>query len=177
MTSTQRTLVVCYSRTGTTRKVADAIARALDNAECEQLQDTVNRAGLGGYLRSAMDGIFGRRTVLTGTRRDPRAYDLVVVGTPVWFGALSSPARTYLEENAGRFPAVAFFLTHGGTGRDKVFAQMQRASGARPLALLSVRAADAARGAFGPGVATFVKELDHTHAAAPPTPGTNAAAH
>lgn len=177
MTNTQRTLVVCYSRTGTTRKVADAIARALNNADCEQLQDTANRAGLRGYLRSAMDGIFGRRAVLTGTRRDPRAYDLVVVGTPVWFGALSSPARTYLEENAGRFPAVAFFLTHGGTGRDRVFAQMQRVCGARPLALLSVREADVARGAFGLSVATFVTELDQAHAAAPLTPRTSAAAH
>lgn len=175
MTNTQRTLVVCYSRTGTTRTVADAIARALDNADREPLQDTVNRGGLRGYLRSAMDGIFGRRTVLTGTRRDPRAYDLVVVGTPVWFGALSSPARTYLEENAGRFPAVAFFLTHGATGREKVFAQMQRASGARPLALLSVREADVARGAFAPSVATFVKEL--AHAATPLTPGASATAH
>jgi flavodoxin len=97
-----KTLVIFYSRTGTTRTVAEAIARQL-GADIEEIRDTRNRQGLFGYLRSGFDAGLGRCTGLEPMRRDPNDYDVVVVGTPVWNASVSAPVRTFLAAKGRRF--------------------------------------------------------------------------
>ena len=48
-----KVLVVYYSRTGTTRSLASALAKMLA-ADLEEICDCSNREGPGGYLRSAV---------------------------------------------------------------------------------------------------------------------------
>jgi flavodoxin len=126
-----RILVVYYSRTGTTRKVAEVLARLL-HADLEELVDTQNRRGLLGYFRSGREAFFKRKTVLRPPERNPADYALVVVGTPVWNLSLSSPVRTYLELMRAKLPGVAFFLTHMRMGSRRVLAQMSRWPARRP---------------------------------------------
>ena len=64
---------------------------------------------------------------------------MVIVGGPVWVSAPSSPVRSWLRAHRDELHAVAFFLTHGGTARDKVLATMEKVCGRAPLAVLSVR--------------------------------------
>jgi flavodoxin len=133
-----RCLVVYYSRTGNTRGVAVEIARRL-SADLEQLTEPRDRRGVWGFLRSAFEARLGRTTTLRPIAKDPAAYDLVVVGTPVWSESVSCPVRTYLEHNRPRLPRVAFFLTHGGRGRQRVFGQMRDLAGRAPIAALALR--------------------------------------
>ncbi len=44
--------------------------------------------------------------------KDPSEYDLVILGTPVWAGKMSSPLRSYIKTTAGKFKTVAFFCTY-----------------------------------------------------------------
>lgn len=55
---------------------------------------------------------------------DPQLYDVVVLGTPVWGGTMSSPTRTYIETNKSKFNRVAFFCTQGGSDNPRLFSDM-----------------------------------------------------
>ncbi|MBE7450705.1 MAG: NAD(P)H-dependent oxidoreductase [Kofleriaceae bacterium] len=109
-----RTLVVHYSRTGTTRALAHQLADAL-GADLEELRDPTPRRGLGGGC--AARGMRARRGTLVPLaplRHDPAAFDLVVVGTPIWAGAVSSPVRTFLHHHRSHLRGLACFCTGGG---------------------------------------------------------------
>jgi len=78
-----KVLVVYYSRTGATRRLAEALANALQ-ADIEPITDRENRSGIFGYLRSVAESLQKRGASITPMNTDPASYDLVVVGTPVW---------------------------------------------------------------------------------------------
>jgi flavodoxin len=160
-----KVLVVYYSRTGTTKQVADAISTTF-GCDVEEIVDTRNRQGVLGYLRAALDAGFRRLTTLKPTRYDPAAYDLVVAGTPVWNGSLSPPVRTYLTMHKGRLKHVAFFCTYGGSGGRRAFRQMADACGIKPLDLLDIREADVKHGEHKRRVHDFVASLMSREAAA-----------
>jgi len=132
-----KTLVVYYSRSGHTRRLAEVIAQA-SGGDLEELVDLTNRLGIWGYLRSGFDATFKRNTRLETLRRDPALYDLVIMGTPVWNESVSAPMRTFLMQNYLKFQKVAFFVTYGGRGAERVFKQMAQLSGQTPLAQLAV---------------------------------------
>jgi flavodoxin len=147
-----RILVAYFSLTGTTEKVGRAIARALD-ADVEPIVDHTHRRGVVGYLRSAYQATFAHLAPIVPATRDPWTYDLVVVGTPIWNQALSSPARSYLERH--EFHRIAFFCTCGGSGGSRVFTQMREAAGCDPVATLALREHDDVASA----VARFAAQL------------------
>jgi flavodoxin len=153
-----RILVVYFSRTGTTEQVAQRIARAL-GADIEPIVDRSRRGGIIGYLRSAYQATFGHLVAVEPAIRNPWTYDLVVVGTPIWNQAVSSPVRSYLERH--EFHQVAFFCTCGGHAGSRVFAQMAEAAGREPVATLVLRERDA----VAPAVERFAAALRHV----PPT--------
>jgi flavodoxin len=152
-----KTLIVYYSRTGTTKSVASEI-KGLLSADMEELEDVRSRGGIGGYMRSAAEATLGIPTYLRATRKDAAAYGLVIIGTPVWNASVSSPVRTYLEANRHLLHRVAFFCTMGGRGAEKTFRQMESICGRKPIATLSLREADV-RHARGHRVESFVESL------------------
>lgn len=156
--STKRALVVYYSRTGHTRAVAEALAAAL-TADLEELRNPTDREGVFGYLRSGTEALLAASTELASPKHDPGAYDLVVVGGPVWAMSVSSPVRTYLWLERERLARVAFFATYGGMGADHAFDQMALVAGRFPLGKLALREADLEAGAHAARVASFAKDL------------------
>jgi flavodoxin len=134
-----RILVVDYSRTGNTHLVAEALAREL-GADLERIRDTRSRRGLWGYIRSAREALTERPTEIRRLKCDPADYELVILGSPVWTGHVSSPMRRYLTDNAGKFDRIAVFVSEGGRGGPKVLAEMAALAGRRPLAKLELRA-------------------------------------
>lgn len=151
-------LVVYFTRSANTRRVADALARWL-GADIEEIRDRANRRGIGGYLRSAFEATLGRLTTLEAGGRDPAAYDLVLVGTPVWNTSLSSPVRSWLVREDGRIRNVAFFCTLGGAGAERVFGQMADVSGLQPVGRLAVRESEVRGGTFDPAIQRFAEQV------------------
>lgn len=131
-----KTLVVFYSRTGNTRKLAHLIAASM-HAQIEEIVDGVDRGGLFGYLRSSGEGWFGGRTEIVRPRYDPGAFDLVIVGTPVWRASVASPVRTYLEDFAPKLERVAFFCTLDSMGGRYALDEMAQLSGRPALTTLA----------------------------------------
>jgi len=156
--SAARVLVVYYSRTGNTGRIARSISAAL-GADSMEIGDPVDRGGITGYLRSALEALLGASTEIEPPKRAAAGYDLVVIGTPVWVSAVSSPVRTYLWMERDRLPRVAFFLTHGGSGSGRVLGQMAALAGKRPVAQLVVRENDLGSGAYREKVAAFAESV------------------
>jgi flavodoxin len=151
-------LVVYYSRSGTTRKVAQSLAMALQ-CDSDEIVEERSRSGMLGYLRSVIEARRRAPARIALSVKDPSTYDLIVVGTPVWAWSVSSPVRAYIIENKAKFPALAFFCTLGGAGSDNAFAQMQDLAGKSPVACLSVTARDLASGDDRARLSAFVESL------------------
>ena len=156
--SKARILLAYYSRTGNTRQLAETIAREL-RCDVEEIHDTRARLGFIEFLKSCVEALRGHHAKIEAVEHDPKAYDLIVIGTPVWAGSVLTPIRAYLGGHAGSFPDVAFFCTLGHQGSSGTFLEMQKLVGKPPVASCVVTAGEIAAGGFQPRVAQFAGEL------------------
>jgi len=153
-----KVLVVCYSRTGVTAKLAEAVAEAL-GCQVEMLVDRKDRGGVVGYAVAGKDALTKKLADIDPIAHDPADYDLIVVGTPVWAGTMACAVRSYLTQAAPHLPDVAFFLTTGKTGIAGTFKAMAELSGKTPRATLGLRTKQVRKGAPAEDVAAFVEKL------------------
>ena len=155
----KKALVVYYSRTGTTQKLAEEIAAQM-GCDVERLTDTKGRAGVLGFLVACKDSLFKKSTDLQGLGSDPADYEVVIIGTPVWAGSVSTPVRTFLAQAKDKLPAVAFFLTTGSSGIEGTFSAMAELCGKQPIARLSETMSKVKKGDDWRGEAkAFVAEI------------------
>ncbi|MCX6761668.1 MAG: hypothetical protein NTY33_02385 [Candidatus Moranbacteria bacterium] len=152
-------LIAYYSRTGTTKKIAESLAEKL-GADVEEIKDTVNRNGIKGYLLSGRDAMKKNLTKLEASKFSPKEYDLVIIGTPIWSWNLSVPIRTYLTDNNDQFSKVAFFCTMGGSGDEKAFAEMAEITNQKPLATLGLKTREVVKDNFLEKLEEFVEKLN-----------------
>ncbi len=151
-------LVMFYSRTGTTRKIAEALKAEL-KCDAEEIIATESHAGFLGILRSLIEAMRHRPAQIAPVSRNASSYDLVAIGTPVWAWSVSSPIRAHLTENAQKLPQVAFFCTMGSRGDEGAFTQMQALVGKMPRATAAFKMQDVVAGRFAPQLAEFVQAL------------------
>lgn len=169
-----KTLIVFYSRTGTTRKVAHEIQKAL-KADAEELFDK-NRSGPIGYLQAGKEATLEKLTDIKPIKKDPKRYDLIILGTPVWAFNMCSAIRTYLTENhenlhkfsgcqkqktvfKHKLKKVAFFCTMDSSGDDRTFRKMQELTQLKPKATLTLKTKDVHKKDFSKEIKEFVKKL------------------
>jgi flavodoxin len=155
----KQVLLVFYSRTGTTRVLAERIA-GLCPCDVEEIRDVHERGGFFGALRSAWDGWTRRSATIQEPRLEALNYDLVVVGTPVWVGSLAAPTRRYLVDNRSRFNRVAFFCTLGGSAGGKALQEMGRVVGKTPIATLSVTQREVESNRYRDKAREFANEIN-----------------
>ncbi len=156
--SEKRVLVVYFSRSGNTHRVAEALATKLQ-AEIEEVTEPNDRSALTGYFGAILDVLFKRPAAILPARHDPATFDLVVIGTPVWASSVSTPIRAYLAAFKDRLPAVGFFLTLGGSGAKRTFAQMQALSGKPPLATCALTEREVKAGTIDARLSEFAGKL------------------
>jgi len=132
-----KTLIVFYSNTGNTSKLAKIIGDKLDG-ETLEIKDQRNRNGLIGFLRAGFDAVTSNVTIIENFNLELSEYDLVIIGTPIWAGRLTPAIRTFLIGNSEVLPEVAFFTTHAGGGSSKALLQLEELAGKEPLACLSI---------------------------------------
>jgi hypothetical protein len=152
-----KTLVVYYSLSGTTRTVAQALAKELradiSEIRCERYAPT-----FWGRIKAGRDSWTDRLPPI-GPSIVASSYDLVVVGGPIWAWRPATPVRSYLRQEAARLPSVAFFLTCGGAGAERAFAEMERIAGQAPRATLVLREGEVRAGTFGAAVTSYASGL------------------
>lgn len=131
-----KSLVVFYSRTDITKKLAQDIADNV-NADIDEIIPKVNYSGKLGYARAIKDGATGKIVDFDTLKHDPQEYDVVYIGGPVWASKVANPVISYLKKNEGKFNNLKFFLTAGSSGFESSFKQMEKSS-KKPLKTLAV---------------------------------------
>ena len=172
----KRILIAYYSRSGNTPRVAARLAADL-GADLEEIVDPTCRSSMFGYQRSGFQAFFRRLAPIAPPAHDPGAYDLVVVGTPIWDMSMSSPVRSYLRRHRSALPTVAFFCTCGGLGSERVFDQMTGECGREPVARMVLTERDLAMSATPIAIARFAVQIRAVLAhASSPNPAARACA-
>jgi flavodoxin len=168
-------LVVYYPRSGATEQIAQAIVRAT-GWDADPIISCSDRGGTLGVVRCAIEGRLHRLTEIEPSAADPADYDLVVIGSPVWASSMASPVRTYLTRNGAFLADVAFFLTCGGRGHDRVLDQMTKVTGKGPLSTLVLTEAQIGGREQEAEVSRFVDDLQR-YLASPPDLSGSASEH
>lgn len=117
----EKILIVYFSRSGNTRYAAEAIAKACGGARVVEIKPAKPYAP---DYRACCDE--AKPECQAGTLRaiekieglDVASFDVVLVGTPNWWGTMAPPVRTWVSENAEALKGktVCLFQTHGGGG-------------------------------------------------------------
>lgn len=129
----RKILVVYYSRSGNTARVAKSIASALE-ADLEALVDQKNRNGFWGVLGSGKDAWQKKTTSIDPPQYNPSNYDLVIIGTPTWAWEMTPAIRTYLTQYPKAFKNLAVFTTSGDTDPKKIVGSIEKLTGKTALA-------------------------------------------
>jgi flavodoxin len=154
-------LVVFYSRSGNTKKIAESISESLD-CDIEEIVDTEKRGGIIGYIKSGYEASRGKLSKIEDTKNDVAQYDLVIIGTPVWAGKMAVPVRTYITQNHAKFNNMAFFSTAGGTNFDGTFSDMKEVSGTSPIAEIGIRTKEVQDGSYKTKVTEFLTKIQQS---------------
>jgi len=116
-TINKKALIVFYSYSGNTRKVAHEIHKVVggDMVEIEPLEPYPGNYNA--VLEKAKQELkAGSRPGLKTSIGDVSSYDTVFVGSPNWFNTIAPPVMTYLEESDLSGKSIIPFITHGGGG-------------------------------------------------------------
>ncbi|WP_458454909.1 flavodoxin family protein [Methanobrevibacter sp.] len=131
-----KSLVVYYSRSTITKKLAEKIANQT-NADIEEIKPKVNYQGRIGYARAIKDARSAKNIELETLKYNPADYDVIYLGAPVWASKTANPLISYIKQNKNNFKNVKFFLTAGSSGFESSFEQMENES-QKPLKTLNL---------------------------------------
>jgi len=155
-----RTLILFYSRTGITKKVVNEI-KTIINCDVDEIIDKKDRDGAIGYLFAGRDTLLKRTTEIE-QHKDPRNYDIIFIGTPVWVNDMSVPIRAYIYNNKEfmqNAKKIALFCTHGGSGDKSTFLSMEKMLEKKAIASLSLTTKEIVHSLYAKKVLEFVKSV------------------
>jgi flavodoxin len=113
-----KTAVIYYSLDGNCALVAEEIKTKL-NAELIRLH-TKNEKECKGIAKFfySFGLMFKKYPQLKPYAFDPSAYDLIIIGAPVWAGSPASPVKTFIRDAGISNRKIALFVCHaGGIGK------------------------------------------------------------
>ncbi|MFD1318337.1 flavodoxin [Loigolactobacillus zhaoyuanensis] len=114
---TAKTLIVYYSWSGTTAKMA-RLLQTVTGADLVGL--TVNQATFSSDMYTTADIATEQIATsqlppLNNALPDLQQYDTILIGGPVWSAKVATPVRTFLQQNPQLPAVVAPFYTDAGT--------------------------------------------------------------
>ena len=123
----EKILIVYYSHSSNTRKLAKLISAKTGGTLCELEPE---KAYPGDYStvvdQAKMEIEAGYHPPLKTKVKDIAACDIVFVGTPNWWSTMAPPVATFFEEYDLAGKTVIPFCTHGGGGSGYIEKNMKR---------------------------------------------------
>lgn len=153
-------LVLYYSRTGNTRKLATALAASLDvpiaEIGCERYA-----GGLLRYLHAGYDSVRGNLPPIEVPPEARISHDYVLIGCPIWTSHPALPIRRFLSDYGNLHHNIAFFLTYGGhSPSETAFTELAATVKQSATANLALNSADLDTPKATDAIATFLTELE-----------------
>lgn len=147
-----KTLLVYYSWTGNTRKLAQKITSKL-KCDVEEIYEKGKRKGKLNYVIGGFEAMFGMKSRIEKPKRNPSEYDMVLLGGPVWAGRITPALRSYLSEV--EIKRYGLFLSMGGKDCSEAVKAVQKITGKKPVSVLAVRQSEMA----GVDIKPFLAQL------------------
>ena len=126
-------LFASYSLEGNCRALSEAMSGSTGGTAVElvPVDDDIPRTGLGKYFVGGKRALLKKAQEVKALDVDVAAFDMIVVGSPVWFGRMAPPVRAFLESVDWREKKAAVFAMHrGGKGKAaKTMAELIRTKG------------------------------------------------
>ncbi|MGO4813491.1 hypothetical protein AB4156_28550 [Cupriavidus sp. 2MCAB6] len=152
-------LIVYYSRTGTARQAAEALA-AYSGWPLAEVSDQTSRAGLLGDARCVFDIVLHRRV---GYRYAGPALDKcrrLVIVAPVWVGHLAAPMRSFLRDHLPLTCETSVICVMARQGAFTAAAEVSRLAAAPSSPVLALRQSEVASGAALPDLRAFADQVE-----------------
>ena len=114
----KKSIVVFYTWSGRTREMAEEIHRQTGADLLEVQPETPYSQNYHEVTMQAKDEIRrGYLPPLQNAECDLTAYEVVYVGSPIWWGTIAPPLATFLTNHDFDGKIVMPFSTHGGGGK------------------------------------------------------------
>ena len=124
--SDKRVLIAYYSYSGNTKAAAEKIQN-LTNGDLFEIKPKKeypkNYNEVVSLAQEEKQKDVRPELVDNGNVKD---YDIIFVGTPVWWYTMASPVKTFLSENDFSGKIIVPFCTHGGGGASATYSDMQK---------------------------------------------------
>lgn len=110
-----RTLIVYYSYSGTTRRVAEKL-QEMTQGDLYDLEPARTYSGDSNLATARLmwERFTHHMPELAGELPDLKEYDTILIGTPVWNSDISNPVMSYLQQNNFEGKKVVPFWTYAG---------------------------------------------------------------
>jgi len=128
---TKKTALVYFSLNGNTDYVAERLAEALrdqvelDVIRLEPVKPYADK-GFRKFMKGGADATFGAKPELKLYNFDPRDYDTVVIGTPIWAGTVAPPLRTFMLHNRLKGKNIAIFVNSMSGNSEKCLSKFEK---------------------------------------------------
>lgn len=115
-----KSLVVYYSWSGRAQGMAEAIGKQVGADVVVLVPEQPYPKDYNACTAQAKDEINnGYRPPIKPTGIDLAKYDVVYVGSPIWWGTIAPPVATFLASQTWTGKVVKPFTTHGGGGKGR----------------------------------------------------------
>lgn len=112
-------LVVCYSHTGVSRRVAQLLC-SHHGWPLGEISDAASR----GTARCVLDSLLRRRPEIRYQGPDPADFRTVVLVFPIWMYRLAAPMRSFVAHHEAKLQRVAAIATMNSGGATNAFGEL-----------------------------------------------------
>ncbi len=120
-----KSIIIYYSYSGNTRKVAEVLAEYLGSVEIIELKCLKE---ITGFIAQSRKAFWHKTEDIIDVKFDLKEYDLICFGTPVWAFGPAPAMNAYLEKCFGiEGKEIILFATYGsGAGKNRCLNYMQK---------------------------------------------------
>lgn len=122
-----KVLVIYYSQTGKTKRLAEEIAKDFEDAGNDIELKGIEPVEEKDYTTNVREARENAETKIKSTVSNVSGYDLICVGTPVWSSSPATCINGYIASITGiKGKKVVCFATSGGGSRESTFKKMRK---------------------------------------------------